>query len=138
MRISDGSSDVCSSDLSTEIAEVPQDLLDLADRSGDNAPTRRDEPYRRAISGIYARLAATHERLCGKVPPRPSALAAEPYGSPDELRHDLAIIETGLKKTDDALASGGAIDRLIRSVATFGFHLATLVLRKNSKIHERR
>src|SRR3546814_9940908 len=93
MRISDGSSDVCSSDLSTEIAEVPQDLLDLADRSGDNAPTRRDEPYRRAISGIYARLAATHERLCGKVPPRPSALAAEPYGSPDELRHDLAIIE---------------------------------------------
>src|SRR3546814_5237756 len=83
----------------------------------------------RSISGIYARLAATHERLCGKVPPRPSALAAEPYGSPDELRHDLAIIETGLKKTDGALASGGAIDRLIRAVETFGFHLATLDLR---------
>src|SRR3546814_6692507 len=123
MRISDWSSDVCSSD---RIAEVPQDLLDLADRSGDNAPTRRDEPYRRAISGIYARLAATHERLCGKVPPRPSALAAEPYCSPDELRHDLAIIETGLTKKDGELASGGAIERLSREVETIGFHLATL------------
>src|SRR3546814_3336266 len=56
---------------------------------------------------------------------------------PDELRHDLAIIETGLKKTDGALASGGAIDRLIRAVETFGFHLATLDLRQNSNIHER-
>src|SRR3546814_3437964 len=40
-------------------------------------------------------------------------------------------------KTDGALASGGAIDRLIRAVETFGFHLATLDLRQNSNIHER-
>src|SRR3546814_7775430 len=47
---------------STELAHVPQAVLDLADASGDVSPSRQDEPYRRAISGIYARLAATHRR----------------------------------------------------------------------------
>src|SRR3546814_19801357 len=89
--------------ISTEIAEVPQDLLDLADRRGDNAPPLRDEPYRRSISGIYARLAATHERLCGQVPPRPSALAAAPTGSHDECRLHSATLATGPNTTAQTL-----------------------------------
>jgi phosphoenolpyruvate carboxylase len=35
------------------------------------------------------------------------------------------------------LATGGALGRLIRSVDTFGFHLATLDLRQNSDVHAR-
>src|SRR3546814_13988837 len=41
--------------ISTEIAEGPHDLLHLPDRSGDNAPTLRAEPYRPPISGLYIR-----------------------------------------------------------------------------------
>src|SRR5690606_26285855 len=38
---------------------------------------------------------------------------------------------------DGALATGGALGRLIRAVETFGFHLATLDMRQNSEVHER-
>ncbi|MBK5263937.1 MAG: phosphoenolpyruvate carboxylase [Alphaproteobacteria bacterium] len=124
--------------ISTELADVPEGVLALAESSGDTSPSRQDEPYRRAISGIYARLSATHEKLCGKRSPRPSVLPAEPYILPGEFRHDLITVAAGLQsKGAGALASGGALGRLIRAVETFGFHLATLDLRQNSDVHER-
>jgi phosphoenolpyruvate carboxylase len=124
--------------ISTGHADVDADVLSLADASGDAAASRADEPYRRALSGIYARLAATHQRLVGKPAPRPGALKGEPYASPAELRHDLVAIAHGLSGNDHGpLASGGALGRLIRAVETFGFHLATLDLRQNSAVHER-
>lgn len=124
--------------ISTELALVPQEVLDLAEASGDTSPSRIDEPYRRALSGIYARLAATYEHLCGKVPPRPSALHGEPYATPGDFRADLVTIAQGLaKEGEGALATGGALGRVIRAVETFGFHLATLDMRQNSAVHER-
>src|SRR5690606_11003600 len=71
--------------LSTELADVPQPVLDLEQASGDDSPSRQDEPYRRAISGIYARLAATYAAHRGHAPPRPSTLSGDPYASPAEL-----------------------------------------------------
>src|SRR5690606_39220573 len=46
--------------VSTELAQVSDEVRALADASGDDYPGRRDEPYRRALVGIYARLAATY------------------------------------------------------------------------------
>ena len=124
--------------ISSLMSETPEAVLALADKSGDIAPTRADEPYRRALSGIYARLAATHIKLIGDEPPRPASLAGEPYVAPEELRADLATIASALARDGDgALSSGGALGRLIRSVEIFGFHLATLDLRQNSDVHER-
>jgi phosphoenolpyruvate carboxylase len=124
--------------LSTELAHVPQAVLDLAEASGDASPSRRDEPYRRAISGIYARLAATCVALTGGQPARPAMLKGEAYVSPQDLRRDLVIVAQGLaSEGDGALATGGALGRLIRAVETFGFHLATLDMRQNSAVHER-
>ncbi|WP_070157051.1 phosphoenolpyruvate carboxylase [Sphingobium phenoxybenzoativorans] len=124
--------------LSTELAKVPQAVLDLADRSGDTSPSRQDEPYRRALSGIYARLCATHQSLTGKLPPRPSSLTATAYGDPAEFRRDLVTVAQGLaSEGGGALSTGGALGRLIRAVETFGFHLATLDMRQNSDVHER-
>ncbi|MFD1106994.1 phosphoenolpyruvate carboxylase [Sphingobium olei] len=124
--------------LSTELAHVPQAVLDLAEASGDVSPSRRDEPYRRAISGIYARLAATCTALTATQPARPASLKGEAYGSPQELRRDLVTVAQGLaSEGDGALATGGALGRLIRAVETFGFHLATLDMRQNSAVHER-
>lgn len=120
------------------LSNTPDAVQALADKSGDSAPSRADEPYRRALVGIYARLCATHVHLTGRQPPRPSALTGEPYASPGDLRRDLVILANGL--ADDGaglLASGGALGRLIRAVEIFGFHLATLDLRQNSDVHER-
>ncbi|WP_294250164.1 phosphoenolpyruvate carboxylase [uncultured Sphingomonas sp.] len=122
--------------ISTEHAEVPEAVLALADSSGDTGKSRSDEPYRRALTGIYARLSATHEKLVGKQPGRPSPIPAKPYGHPAEFREDLVAIARGLAD-GGPLATGGALGRLIRAVETFGFHLATLDMRQNSAIHER-
>jgi phosphoenolpyruvate carboxylase len=45
--------------LSDLLVKVTPELLALAEHSTDHSPQRADEPYRRALSGIYARLAAT-------------------------------------------------------------------------------
>ncbi|MDI1296171.1 MAG: phosphoenolpyruvate carboxylase, partial [bacterium] len=124
--------------LSTELAHVPQAVLDLADASGDTSPSRQDEPYRRALSGIYARLSATYRDRTGKEPPRASALKGIAYDEPAAFRRDLVTVAQGLaSEGDGALATGGALGRLIRAVETFGFHLATLDMRQNSDVHER-
>jgi phosphoenolpyruvate carboxylase len=124
--------------ISSGMSDTPDAVLALAEKSGDTAPSRADEPYRRAMSGIYARLAATHIKLIGDQPPRPSGLAGEPYAGPDELRADLVTVAAGLASDGDgALSTGGALGRLIRSVEIFGFHLATLDLRQNSDVHDR-
>jgi phosphoenolpyruvate carboxylase len=124
--------------ISSLMSDTPAEVLALADKSGDDAPSRADEPYRRALSGIYARLCATHVNLIGDNPPRPSLLTADRYTAPEELRADLVILANALASGGDgALSSGGALGRLIRSVEIFGFHLATLDLRQNSVVHER-
>ena len=124
--------------ISTELAFVPDEVIALADASGDNAASRKDEPYRRALSGIYARLAATHLKLCGHVPGRPSPIAAQPYDNPQQLRENLATLAAGLRSGGHgAFTTSGALGRLIRTVELFGFHLATLDMRQNSRVHER-
>ena len=122
--------------ISTEHAQVDAAVQALADASGDTAQSRRDEPYRRALSGIYARLAATHQALTGRAAPRPGSLRGERYADPQAFRADLVALAHALS-TGEALRTGGALGRLIRAVETFGFHLATLDLRQNSAVHER-
>jgi phosphoenolpyruvate carboxylase len=123
--------------LSVELARHTEGLQALADRSHDNAPARSDEPYRRTISGIYARLAATYEAAIGRKPPRPSQLAAEPYSTPEDFSAELQTIVEALACEGNGLLSNHApLRRLIRAVETFGFHLASLDLRQNSNVHE--
>jgi phosphoenolpyruvate carboxylase len=124
--------------ISANHAQVDAAVIALAEASGDDAETRSDEPYRRALSGIYARLAATYEKLVRTPPPRPAARKAEAYADPAALRADLVTIARPLAAgAGGLLASGGVIGRLIRAVDVFGFHLATLDLRQNSAVHER-
>jgi len=122
--------------ISTELAAASGAVARLADASGDTNSARRDEPYRRAITGVYARLAATYEKLTGLPPPRHASVPGEPYLNAAQLRADLVDIAHSLSdSTSGLLATGGALGRLIRAVETFGLHLATLDLRQNSDVH---
>jgi phosphoenolpyruvate carboxylase len=112
-------------------------LLALAARSPDDSPHRSDEPYRRAISGIYARLAATHRALLGSAPARHAVAEAEPYPSAAALAEDLDILHRSLIANGSAALARGRLRRLRRAVKVFGFHLAPLDLRQNSDVHER-
>lgn len=124
--------------ISSDYSDTPQEVIDLANASGDDAASRLDEPYRRALSCVYARLAATLERLTGLPPERKPRMEGRPYDGPNELRDELTVLANGLAATGKGvLSSSGALARLVRAVDTFGFHLATLDLRQNSDVHER-
>jgi phosphoenolpyruvate carboxylase len=124
--------------ISTEHGSTTPEVNALAERSHDAGAARADEPYRRAISGIYARLAATYKAITGQDPARPARLEAEAYADPQAFRADLIEIAHALQKDGGGvMATGGALGRLIRAVETFGFHLATLDLRQNSDVHAR-
>jgi phosphoenolpyruvate carboxylase len=123
--------------ISTELAPRSEALEALAEEAHDAARTRDDEPYRRALTGVYSRLAATFEAIVGHEPPRPALTRAEPYADPSALRADLVVVAKAVSENGGALASGGALSRLIRAVETFGFHLASLDLRQNADVHER-
>ncbi|MGC3982594.1 MAG: phosphoenolpyruvate carboxylase [Steroidobacteraceae bacterium] len=124
--------------ISTELASCSDELQQLAEHSGDNYSARQDEPYRRSITGIYARLAATYQKIIGRAPARAASVPGETYTSPEQLRADLVAIAHSLSSGGERLlSSGGALGRLIRAVETFGFHLATLDLRQNADVHER-
>ncbi len=123
--------------LSELLVEVTPELQGLAAHSTDHSPQRADEPYRRALSGIYARLAATSRGLDQVEPVRHEIGQAEPYATPDALRADLKVLANSLKLNGSANLAGGRLRRLLRAVQVFGFHLAPIDLRQNSEVHAR-
>ncbi|MGE5470415.1 MAG: phosphoenolpyruvate carboxylase [Bacteroidota bacterium] len=123
--------------LSDLLVEVTPELLALAEHSTDHSPQRSDEPYRRALSGIYARLAATARVLDHFEPVRHEIGCAAAYDTPEALRADLKVLANSLKLNGSASLAGGRLRRLLRAVQVFGFHLAPIDLRQNSEVHAR-
>jgi phosphoenolpyruvate carboxylase len=123
--------------LSTLHVEVSPGLAALAEASGDAAAPRRDEPYRRALTGVYARLAAGAPTLTGAPPARSPTTEGRPYASADELKGDLETIRDSLVAHHGPAFRHGRLGDLIRAVDCFGFHLATVDMRQNSDVHER-
>jgi phosphoenolpyruvate carboxylase len=118
--------------ISEELAPVDDRVRALALSSGDAGAARSDEPYRRALTGIYGRLASTYLYLTGRRPGRAPAIKGARYEAPEALHADLLILSEGLGSL-----GGPALVRLLRAVETFGFHLATVDLRQNSDVHAR-
>ncbi len=123
--------------LDSALVGVSPELNALADRAGDASPTRRHEPYRRAIAGMYSRLAKTARELDHVVALRQPIADAPAYGSVEELAADLDVIAASLKANGGAIIARGRLRALMRAVDVFGFHLAPIDLRQNSDVHER-
>jgi phosphoenolpyruvate carboxylase len=122
--------------LSARLVEPTPALIALAASAHDVNPHRKDEPYRRAISGIYSRLAATSKASTGRAPvPAPHA-ELPPYDTPAGLVADLAIVNASLATHCAGLLASRRLAPLIDAVRTFGFHLASLDLRQNAGVHE--
>jgi phosphoenolpyruvate carboxylase len=118
---------------------IPSDELDaLGARSPDRAVSRRDEPFRRALTGIYSRVCATARRLAPEVlvPFAPVGPGA-PYVAPEELGADLDILHNALIGAGCARLAEGRLRHLRRAVEVFGFHLSSLDIRQHSGVHAR-
>ncbi|WP_313071281.1 phosphoenolpyruvate carboxylase [Melaminivora sp.] len=123
--------------LSSRLVAVSPEMLELAERSPDASTHRRDEPYRRAFTGIYARLAATLRALSGAEAARHAVAPQNAYASADEFLADLRVVEASLRSHRGALLTAERLAPLMRAVEVFGFHLATVDLRQSSDQHER-
>ena len=126
------------SELSLSAMLVPfgTEMLALAERSPDTNDHRQDEPYRRALTGIYARLAATLKGLTGGDAARHAVAPQNPYASAEAFLADLRVIEASLCSHHAEALAAQRLHPLIRAVEVFGFHLATVDLRQSSDKHE--
>jgi phosphoenolpyruvate carboxylase len=123
--------------LTTLLTPASKALLALADQGGDASDHRRDEPYRRALVGIYARLAATARQLTGRELARRPAPPAAAYRLAEEFNADLAVLADSLVDHHAAPIARLRLSGLRQAVDVFGFHLATIDLRQSSDVHER-
>lgn len=122
--------------LSALLVDFGPEMLALAERSPDGNEHRKDEPYRRALTGVYARLAATLKDLTGGDAARHAVAPQNAYSSAQEFLDDLRVIETSLKTHHAQALVAQRLQPLIRAVAVFGFHLASVDLRQSSDQHE--
>jgi phosphoenolpyruvate carboxylase len=89
-------------------------------------PARHDRmPYRVFLGQVAERLRLTYDG-------RPNG-----YEGPQQFLRDLELVAASLEANKGFHAGWGNVQRLIRRVETFGFHLATLDLRQTAQIHHR-
>lgn len=122
--------------LSAMLLPAPPALQALSDASPDTSAHRLDEPYRRALIGIYARLAATLRALSGGEAARHAVAPQNPYPSAEAFLRDLCVLREALVEQGCTSLTEARLRPLIRAVEVFGFHLATLDLRQSSDQHE--
>ena len=108
----------------------------LADQSPDRNEHRKDEPYRRALIGVYARLAAALHDLTGGEASRHAVPPQNAYPNAQAFLADLRTIEASLQGEHGNALAAQRLHPLIRAVEVFGFHLATVDLRQSSDQHE--
>ena len=123
--------------MSSLLVKVSPAMQVLALSSPDTNSHRQDEPYRRALTAVYARLAATLTQLTGgREAMRHAVVAQNPYGSAAEFLQDLQTIDASLSRHNGEALAVHRLRPLIRAVQVFGFHLATVDLRQSSDKHE--
>ena len=122
--------------MSSTLAGISSGVARLASLSPDRSEHRADEPYRRALSQLYSRLAGTLRALTGAQPLRRELPGPPPYETVTEFQRDLEVIERSLLERHGQALVRMRLSALRRAVEVFGFHLATLDVRQSSDKHE--
>ena len=125
--------------VSTRIAGASQDLQDSVARDLDNLPEiearfRRlnvEEPYRLKATAIRHRLILTQRRHAANAPHQ----EGRDYENTAELLADLILMRDSLLAHKGELIAHGLLERVIRSVSTFGLTHATMDIREHSDAH---
>ena len=89
-----------------------------------STPARHDRmPYRVLFGQIAERLRATYDGRSGQ------------YDRVEQLEDDLELVARSLAANRGQNAGLFYVQRMLRRVRTFGFHLATLDVRQNAEVH---
>ncbi len=96
----------------------------LPEAAGRIRPRHANMPYRCLLTLMRARLQASE------------ADDARGYANADEFEADVALIAASLAAHKGANAGLFAVRRLLWRIRTFGFHLARLDVRQDSRVHD--
>jgi phosphoenolpyruvate carboxylase len=121
--------------LSERLQTPPRSLLERIDElahalgeSGRQAVLRSpQEPWRQIVNLIIAKLPIIETE---------AAIAQNRYRSAAELMADLMDLRQNLLDVKASRIAYMDVDPIIRMVQTFGFHLAALDIRQNSRFHD--
>ncbi|MGA7904419.1 MAG: phosphoenolpyruvate carboxylase, partial [Terrimicrobiaceae bacterium] len=92
-----------------------------------------DEPWRQYVMLLQAKLPLS---LAMSEEPATVEGGAHHYRSPHELDEDLALLDETLLEVGAKRLAGNAVWPVRRALDAFGFHLAALDIRQNSKFHD--
>ena len=120
--------------MSARLVKISEALGALADQCDE--PARMDEPYRRALRVIHARLTTTAFEILDRQPEHELDLGLERYETPAELLADLDVVDESLRTNGSSVLADDRLSRLREAVHVFGFHLSGLDMRQNSDVHE--
>lgn len=119
---------------SKNIVEVTQELLDsiqhdrdMIELPFDEVLPNEKEPYRIKVRYMVEKVRNTA---------KPNVPAGKKYNNPQQFKEDLLIIERSLRNHYADYIADAYVQKLIRQVELFGFHLASLDIRQHSKEHE--
>src|SRR5699024_10056638 len=101
---------------SVALVDVTPEMQALAKASPDTSEHRSDEPYRRALTGIYARLASTLQHLTGGLSARHAVAPQNRYPTSEAFLADLRVIEESLRTKHGATLINQRLRPLIRAV----------------------
>jgi phosphoenolpyruvate carboxylase len=118
--------------LSEQLVKPSEALLKLVAHCNEHSEHSMDEPYRIALTGIYARMQSTAQSLSND-----DMLSTNHYQSSHEFLADLDIIDASLVSHGSLDLANGRLKHLRYAVSIFGFHLASIDLRQNSEVHQR-
>jgi phosphoenolpyruvate carboxylase len=124
---------------STRITEPSAELTESLDRDlsllDEIEPRYRrlnaEEPYRLKATCIRQKLLNTRSRIARKRPHEPG----RDYLGTGELLADLTLIHDSLLTHNGELIARGRLEDVIRTVAAFGLHLATMDVREHADAH---
>jgi len=119
--------------LSIRRVQVNAEVMAMAEQSPDTEISRSEEPYRRAIALISARVVATSHGFGLDYGCRFGT--AEPYTHAEEFLADLTVIQQSLIDNGSTKLAEGRLADLIRSVSLFGFYLMPIDLRQHAARH---
>ena len=113
------------------LARLAQSLADLPEVDPRYRRLNAEEPYRLYLTCVHRRLGLTRERLEGSAAHHPG----RDYLGTEQLQADLHLLHTSVRDHQGPLVAGGALDRLVRTVAGMGVLLATMDVREHADKH---
>jgi phosphoenolpyruvate carboxylase len=119
-RLSQSASRICAS---AELGKRAEEYMRLLPGARAITPARHDRmPYRVFLAQVGERLRSTYE---GR---------ASAYENARQFRGDVALIAGSLRAHKGVHAGLFYVERLLRRIDTFGFHLATLDVRQEASV----